>query len=136
MYTYYAGAGIVVRTVDGVQVAPTSDDQSQDHIDWLAWCAAGNSPELGVEQIADPSLRLLTKLGFRRRFTLAERVAVDAAPGNPAFPGNVRAILLTMATDLSLAEEIDLDDADVISGLTLLEQLGVIASGRAAEIRA
>ena len=135
-YTIYPARGIVVRNSDAATVAPAQSVDDPAYVEYVAWVDAGNSPTLGAEQATDPAVRLLTKLGFRRRFTLMERVAVDAAPGNPAFPDNVRAILLTMATDLSMAEEINLDDADVISGRTLLEQLGVIASGRAAEIRA
>ena len=41
-----------------------------------------------------------------------------------------------MQKDLDLAEAVNLDDADVIAGLQLLEQLGLIAAGRADEIRA
>ncbi len=85
---------------------------------------------------AAPSPRLVTKLAFRRRFTLAERVAMDAAPTNPAIAPEFQSILRTMAKDLELAQEIDLDDPDVIAGLDLLEQLGIIAAGRAAEVRA
>lgn len=81
-----------------------------------------------------PPARTLTKLAFRRRFTLAERIAVDAAPENVAFDSATRAALRTMAADLAMAEEVDLDDADVIAGVQLLVALGLLTSGRAAEI--
>jgi hypothetical protein len=79
--------------------------------------------------------RVISKLAFRRRFTLAERVALDGAPDNVALPDAVRGPLRTMATDLSLAEEIYLDDEGVIAGLALLEQVGLLTTGRALEIR-
>ncbi len=85
---------------------------------------------------AAPSPRTVTKLAFRRRFTLAERIAMDSAPDNPAIAPATRAALHTLAKDLELAEEIDRDDADVIAGLALLESLKIIAAGRAAEVRA
>lgn len=88
-----------------------------------------------AEAAANPP-RLVTKLAFRRRFTLAERIAMDSAPDNPAIAPATRAALHTLAKDLELAEEIDLDDADVIAGLALLESLEIIAAGRAAEVRA
>lgn len=134
MYTIYPQRGIVTRDLDGYVVSPVSDTTDPAHVEWLAWCAAGNSPTLGVE--AAPAERILTKLAFRRRFTLAERVAMDSAPDNTAFDANTRAILRTMTRDLELAEDINLDDADVISGVMLLEQLQIIAAGRAAEVLA
>lgn len=138
MYTYFAGAGRIIRDADGVQVAPTSNPESQDYTDYLAWCADGNAPKLGEEPAVDPATRILTKLEFRRRFTMSERITLDAAVAglNPLLPAEVVAGLRTMQKDLELAEQIDLDDADVIYGLGVLEQIGLIAAGRADEIRA
>lgn len=133
-YAIYPARGVVVRIADGVVVAPAQSVEDPDYLAYVAWVEAGNAPALGVEP--DPTPRILTKLAFRRRFTLAERIAMDGAPDNPALPAEARAALRTMARDLELAEEIDLDDSDVIAGLALLEQLGIIASGRAAEVRA
>ena len=80
--------------------------------------------------------RTISKLAFRRRFTLAERVAFDDAPNNTAFPAEVRATLRTMVKDLELAEEIHLDDTDVVNGLNLLVSLGILTAARADEVRA
>jgi hypothetical protein len=83
-----------------------------------------------------PVARLVSKLAFRRRFTLLERVTLDAAPTNTAFNESDRAMLRTLEKDLELAQDIDLDDPDVIAGLAFLEALGLLADGRAEEIRA
>lgn len=137
-YTYYPGAGIVVRTSDGVQVTPVADDQSPEHLEWLAWCALGNTPTLGIEEATSAAPRTISTLAFRRRFTFPERVACDAAPTNMDFDAQTRAALTTMQKDLDAVKdnEIDLDDADVIAGLAFLESLGLLAAGRADEIRA
>ena len=135
MYTIYPSRGIVVRTADGVQVAPTGDDQSQDYLNWLAWCDAGNAPTLGLEE-QTATVRVVSKLAFRRLFTQLERIAFDGAPSNIAIPAEYRAALVTMQKDIDLALEIDLDDLEIIAGLTFLEQLGIIAPGRADEVRA
>lgn len=125
MYSYFAAAGIVVRVADGVTVAPTSDTSGEDYLAWLAWCDAGNTPTLGIEAPAVVRLAL-SRLEFRRLFTFSERVAVDSS----ADP-----VVRTFCTDLSLAESVNLDDADVVAGLAYLEGAGLIAAGRADEIR-
>lgn len=74
-----------------------------------------------------PVTRVISKLAFRRRFTLAERVAIDSS-SDP--------VVKTMLTDMSLADVIDLDDADIVAGLAYLESISLLVAGRAAEIRA
>lgn len=86
------------------------------------------------QYLTHPQKRVLTRLEFRRRFTLAERVAVDDAPNNPALPAQARAAARTLLTDLSLAEEIDLNDPDVAQGLQFFASLGLIAPERVAQI--
>jgi hypothetical protein len=88
------------------------------------------------DAVAPPVARRVSRLALRRRLTLAERIAFDHAPTNPSLPEDVRAMLATMAKDLELAEDVDLDDADIVAGLALLESVGILAEGRAAEIRA
>ena len=68
-----------------------------------------------------------TKLQFQRLFTLAERIAVRAS-GDP--------IVVDYRELGQLAEDIDLADADVVSGVNYLETIGLIGSGRAAQILA
>lgn len=69
-------------------------------------------------------------------FTLAERVAVDNAQSNPNIPANYKAILLTVVKDLEVSGSVELYNPDVISGVHMLEQIGLIGPGRAEMILA
>jgi hypothetical protein len=89
------------------------------------WIAANPDP---VEAV------ILTKFQFRKLFTLTERVTVDNAQLNTAIPANYRAMLLTMAKDMELSAEVQLNNPDTVAGVNFLETLGLIATGRAAMI--
>lgn len=78
----------------------------------------------------------ITKYQFRKLFTLTERVAVDNAPTNPEIPANYRAMLFTLLKDLEVSGEVEMFNPDVHAGVNLLEQLGLIGVGRAAQILA
>lgn len=134
MYTLDLRTGIVTRDSDGMVVAPVSDTTDLGHQEWLDWCAEGNSPMevRSPEPIVEP--RILTRLGFRRRFTMTERIAFDNAPDNQLLPAEARAAVRTMQNDLALAEEVDLDDPDVIAGVQMLVQIGLISQARATEV--
>lgn len=69
----------------------------------------------------------VTKLAYLRRFTQAERIAVN---------GSADPIVQDFMTMLNMAEEIVLIDPDTVAGTNYLEQLGLIGEGRAAEILA
>lgn len=72
--------------------------------------------------------RTVTRGEFVARFTLPEIGAIyQAAAGN--------ALLLAFTKRLEMAEAVHLDNDDTLAGLTLLESAGLIASGRAAQIR-
>jgi len=78
---------------------------------------------------AAPVPRTITKLEYLRRFTTAERVAIRAAAAaNPVLDDYLKL--------MELAQEINLDDADTIAAVQMMEQSGLIAAGRAAEILA
>lgn len=85
---------------------------------------------------------MLTKLEFRQRFTLAERVAINlAAVDNPALavdhPQRVMAATLRVfLDDLASAEFVEVTYPDTVAGVQQLEQFGLIAPGRAAQILA
>lgn len=82
---------------------------------------------LGVLDTDYPDSKSLTHLEFLRRFTAVERVSIaDASTQNAA--------LADYMTMLNSAKLINLDDADVAGGVTMLETAGVIAAGRASEI--
>lgn len=69
----------------------------------------------------------LTKRAFIKRLTVDEYTAIKtAAEATPTLDYYWQLFML--------AEFIDLDDPDTVAGVTLLEQAGLIAAGRAAEI--
>lgn len=76
----------------------------------------------------------IPKYEFRKLFTLNERVAIDNVQSNPAIPAQYKAILYTINKDLEVSSEVQLYNPDVINGVGLLEQIGLIAPGRAAQI--
>ena len=83
-------------------------------------------------------VRKITPLAFRRRFTKAERAAVEwAAVDKPDRPDAERQLAAALRADLKDQEQashIDLNDAELIEGLNNLETFGLIATGRAEEI--
>ena len=85
-----------------------------------------------------PALRRVSTLAFRRRFTKAERIAiewaaVDRADQSLAQRQQAAALRATLA-DQNAAKLIDLDDADSVTGVQDLEAMGLIELGRAAQI--
>ena len=78
---------------------------------------------------AAPVPRTITKLEYLRRFTTDERVAIRAAAvANPVLDDYLKL--------MELAQEINLDDTDTVAAVLMLEQVGLIAAGRAAEVLA
>ena len=80
----------------------------------------------------------ITRLAFRKRFTQAEKVALEiaalddpsATPAQRAQAAALRAYL----KDVDAAQFIDLADAHVAAGVHTLEAAGLLAAGRTAEI--
>lgn len=117
---------IVTRKSDGAEVLRYSAAQAQevngfdlvdyDHTEW--------TPDALV---AVPVIRTLTKLEYLRRFTTDERVAIRAAAAaNPVLDDYLKL--------MELAQDINTGDPDTIAAVTMLEQAGLIAAGRAQEI--
>ncbi len=81
---------------------------------------------------------LITKLAFRNRFTQTEKVTIEiAALDDPAAPMQQRQLAATLRAnqlDVAAAQFIDLQRPDTRAGVQALEQYGLIAAGRAAEI--
>lgn len=82
--------------------------------------------------------RHITPLSLRRRFTLAERSAIEWAAVDRADTSEKQrkdaAMLRACLKDQEQAGFIDLDDVDVAAGVRLIEELQLIAPGRASEI--
>lgn len=75
--------------------------------------------------------RILTQLEFLRLFTQQERVTIRVfAQGDSQYQLAVRDFMYL----LELAQEINLDDAETQVGVPQLEALGLLSTGRAAEI--
>ena len=119
---------IVTRKSDGVEVLRYSAAQAKEvngfdlvdyeHTEWI--------PDA---QPVAPTSHTLTKLEYLRRFTTEERVAIRAAAAsNPVLDDYLKL--------MELAQEINLDDPDTVAAVQMLEQAGLIAAGRAAEVLA
>jgi hypothetical protein len=91
-----------------------------------------------TEVPAPPALRHMTKLGFRNRFAQPEKAGIEfAALDDPSAPMPARqqaAAVRAYLADVAAATYIDLDRQDLRDGVQALEAMGLLASGRAAEI--
>jgi hypothetical protein len=79
---------------------------------------------------------IVTKYEFRSLFTILERVSIDNVQFNPSISDYHKSILVTIAKDMENAEYIDLTEINTQQGVFLIEQLGLIASGRTSQILA
>lgn len=132
-YTYIQAVSTGFPTV---QCHAEGDGSVYANLVWDAGAALPDQATLNQWIAANPTTTgvALTRYEFRKLFTLNERVAVDNVQANTAIPAQYRAILLTMALDMQLSAEIQLSNPDVIAGVGLLEQLGLLGAGRAAMI--
>lgn len=76
----------------------------------------------------------LSKLEFRKLFSISERILLDNSPNNVALPIEVRQTMLTILNDLDAAEFVELDNPDVVFAVGYIESVGLISSGRPAQI--
>lgn len=94
--------------------------------------------EAQPEPVAAPVIRRITKLAFRNRFTMAEKVAIEIAslddPGTPMPQRVLAASVRASQADVAAATFIDLDRADTRAGVEQMEAAGLLTAGRAAEI--
>jgi len=75
--------------------------------------------------------RKISKLSLRNRFTLEEKSAIESFSRGS---GEYNILLAVWIADFNVSSYIDLDRADVIEGINFLEQLQLIAAGRASVI--
>lgn len=82
-----------------------------------------------VQEITDVPAKVMiwTKLEYLRRFSQDERIAIRAT-------AKVVPELEDYLQLLELAEEVRSDDPDIVGALQKLEDVGLIAAGRAQEI--
>lgn len=72
-------------------------------------------------------IRIITRLAFMRRLSNDELANIYSA-------AKTQPLLEVWLDKFKLAEEINLDDAEIISGLQWLEASGLLSTGRAAEV--
>lgn len=100
------------------------------HVEVVAVNQNGSIDEL-------PGTRI-TRLAFRNRFSTAEKAALEiAALDNPQADMQARGMAATLRAylqDVQASTFIDLQRADTRAGVTMLEQVGLIGAGRAAQI--
>ena len=97
----------------------------------------GEIPDLALFQWDNSSLafvpknmsRIMTKLAFMRRFTSQELAAIYTL-------ANTQILVQIWMEMFRLAEEVNLDDPQIVEGITTFETMGVLGAGRAAEILA
>lgn len=90
--------------------------------------------DAAVTQYLSEQGNIITKFQFRKLFTLTERIGLDNFQSNQNIPAEYKAVLTTMFKDLDASGAVNLTLPDVIQGVGMLEQLGLIASGRATQI--
>lgn len=85
-----------------------------------------------------PVFTRLTKLGFRSRFTAAEKTAIELAslddPAAPMAQRQQAAYSRVYLADVAAATYIDPQHVDTRSGVQALEAAGLIGAGRALQI--
>ena len=85
-----------------------------------------------------PEVRHITKLAFRNRFTMKEKVAIEFAgninPNDTAQKQQLAATVRASNADVAASTYIDLDRPDTRAGVKVMEDFGLLAAGRAAEI--
>lgn len=137
-YTINLVTGIVTRDSDGAQVAPTQSVDDPLYVQYTAWVQEGNVPVEYTPPVSLVTNSHITVLAFRRRFTQAEKIAIDMFsiddPTAALQQRQFASALRVMLADMSVALFIDLMNVDIIAGLQLLETYGIIGSGRASQI--
>lgn len=131
--TYHAESGALVAVSDTL---PTPDPAhctraiNAESVSVGSW----NPITLQFDEERDPAAeRPISGIKYLRRFTQAERIAIrGAALQSPELDDYLRLLDATIAQ----GGIIDLNDQDVIAAVGLLEQAGLIAAGRGAEILA
>ena len=115
----------VIRKSDGMKVY---EYQSDRPIEWSGMAFAEfDHIERADQPAPQAGPSTMTKLEYLRRFTTEERVAIRAAATqNP--------VLADYLALMELAQEINTGDADTVAAVTMLEQAGLLAAGRANEV--
>lgn len=103
-----------------------------------ASAAAGHPVFVAPSAPAAPVFIRLTKLGFRGRFTQAEKTAIEIAslddPAAAMAQRQQAAVIRAYLADVAAATYIDPQRADTRAGVQAIEAAGLIGAGRALQI--
>lgn len=78
---------------------------------------------------------IITRLQLMQRLNAGEKALLIRPDKVTGMTDDVEIMLSVFAEQIKMANEINLDDPEIVSGLTALEAAGLIAAGRADEIR-
>lgn len=144
LHGWFAG-GVAAAGLRTVTMAPpsqsTTTTEGEPRANWTgtAWVMrpyVEPPPEPEQQPVVAP--RVVSVLGFRRRFTPAEKAAIEWAavdrPDQPEAKRMQAAALRATLADQAAATYINLDDPDTMQGVQGLESVGILAPGRSAEI--
>jgi hypothetical protein len=116
-----------------------SGDNTYQIVDGQRWLIDANDnynvSADGSDLIPKPH-HLLTKLQFRCLFTAEELIGLDNHAQSATLTADQQAAMVTVMKNFDAASAIDLCDPRTIEGVQYIESIGLIASGRAAEILA
>ena len=122
---------IVTRKSDGAEVFRY---QSDAPVEWSgAEFATHEHVDVATTPAPPPADRNISGVSYLRRFTQNERIAIRAAATQSSILDDYLKLL-----DATIAQGgiINLNDPDTITACMMLEQAGLIASGRASEVLA
>ncbi len=108
--------------------AYTADQPS--HEDVYPFDTYNHIPQIAV---IEPVVREVSGVSYLRRFTQAERIAIRAAASQSVVLDDY---LKLLDATIQQGGIVNLDDEDTVAAVNLLEQVGLIADGRGAEILA
>ena len=144
LHGWFAGG----TAADGLRTVPmappsqsTTTTEGEPRANWTgtAWVMrpyVAPPPEPEPQPVEVSSI--VSVLGFRRRFTLTEKAAIEWAavdrPDQPEAQRMQAAALRATLADQAAAQFVHLDDPATVVGVQGLEALGIIAPGRALEI--
>jgi len=144
LHGWFAGG----TAADGLRTVPmappsqsTTTTEGQPRANWsgTAWVMRPYvAPPPEPEPQPETAPRIVSVLWFRRRFTPAEKAAIEWAsvdrPDQPEAQRMQAAALRATLADQAAAKFIHLEDPATEAGVQGLEALGIIAPGRALEI--
>ncbi len=130
-FAEYNEQNVVFAVTESVQ-QPTGNFIQTDSYDVLGWVNNDGVLEPPSPAIAPTTFgRIITVLAYSSRFTQAEEIAIETAAQSGGVDGAAASLALRK---LGWAGYINLDEPRTIAATQILEPVGLIGVGRAAEI--